>query len=79
MAESRSDPKPPKGEADPPNLGNDNADSERIKNCTLFVDIYKGSKQQDLRNGEGPNGDMYGGLGNRWLLNGSKGLGGLGG
>ena len=31
MAESRSDPKPPKGEADPPNLGNDNADSERIE------------------------------------------------
>ena len=45
----------------------------------LWIFKNKGSKQQDLRNGEGPNGDMYGGLGNRWLLNGSKGLGGLGG
>ena len=39
MAESRSDPKPPKGEADPPNLGNDNADSEIIKKMYLSIDF----------------------------------------
>ena len=51
------------------------------KTAALLAVKNKNKKMVNLRRGEGPRGGMYGGLGSKGLLNGSKGFGpcGLGG
>lgn len=72
------EPRPPKGAPEEPNRGyGDNADSVRRSNFKLFK--WEVLFFSDLRRGDGPKGDMYGGLANKGLLSGSSGFGGGGG